>query len=170
MGHIKTKIAVTEVVNMYNILADQKSAMKSMTTLMLQTNHTHLNIVQHHAGHHHAHPSQQVGEKNLETDGYGRLLLHLGHRHLGPLRLLLGWRLEDRGQEEVILSVYNASRTPWALPFGSGLFVLSPLAGLLWWFILTRHNGSGCDSWRAGVDSIWKQSWILITNLPSHCV
>lgn len=55
----------------------------------------HLYVVQHHAGHHHPHPSQQVGKQHLKTDSDGGLLLKLGHGHFSLLlRRLFGRRLE----------------------------------------------------------------------------
>ena len=51
----------------------------------------------------------------------------------------------------------TASGTPTrALPLGAGLFVLFPLAGMLLWFILTGHDGSGGYGECGSVGSIWR--------------
>lgn len=111
-------------------------------------NCAHLYTVEHHASHHHTHPSQQVWEQHLKTDCKWRLLLNFGNRYLSlqlsqffPRGLEYGW------QKAVVVAVSNPRRagivTPnWALSFGEGLFVFFPLARLLRWFIF-KHDSSG---------------------------
>lgn len=127
----------------------------SCTDGCLTDGRPHLHVVQHHAGHHHPHPGQQVGEQHLKTDGDRRLLLNCD---LGLFALLLHHlfrgRLEQRRCEQVTLPI---DWRPWAgalaLPLGAGLLAFLPLAGLLRWFVFTRHGG-GRDE-RGTIGLIW---------------